>query len=144
MRIKADQKFEKLALKDVGTQSLYLISPPPPPPQSRISQTSYLFLCYLDGRLMFYFQNQAYYFKDGVKFPNIVASASLFPPTTSLFFCNEAEINNMLNQQCWAIWLQPQTPVTRMCFHLKTQRYCCGFTSCLLGNDENDHENANI
>ena len=35
-------------------------------------------------------------------------------------------------------------PVTRMRFHLKTQRYRCGFTSCLHGNDENDHENANV
>ena len=27
-------------------------------------------------------------------------------------------------------------------FHLKTRRYHCGFTSCLHGNDENDHEKA--
>ena len=29
-------------------------------------------------------------------------------------------------------------------FYLKTQRYRCGFTFCLHGNDENDHENGNI
>ena len=34
--------------------------------------------------------------------------------------------------------------VTRIRFHSKMQRYLCGFTSCLHGNDENDHENANI
>ena len=29
-----------------------------------------------------------------------------------------------------------KTPVTRIRFHLKTQLYRCGFTSCLYGNDE--------
>ena len=36
----------------------------------------------------------------------------------------------------------PKAPVTRIRFHLKTQRYHCGFTSCLQGNDENDYEKA--
>ena len=37
-----------------------------------------------------------------------------------------------------------KAPVTRIRFHLKTERYCCGFTFCLHRNDENDYENANI
>ena len=39
----------------------------------------------------------------GVKLLNIVVSTSLFSHTTSLLLFNEAEINNMLNQQCQAI-----------------------------------------
>ena len=37
-----------------------------------------------------------------------------------------------------------EAPVTRILFHLKTQQYCCSFTSCSSGNDENDNENVNI
>ena len=36
----------------------------------------------------------------------------------------------------------PKAPVTGIRFHLKTQRYHCGFTSRLHGNDENDNEKA--
>ena len=40
--------------------------------------------------------------------------------------------------------MQIKTPVTRIRVDLKMQRYRRGLTSCLHGNDENDHENANI
>ena len=40
---------------------------------------------------------------DGLTLLNIVGSTSLFSPKTSLFFFNDDEISNMLNQQRWAI-----------------------------------------
>ena len=36
----------------------------------------------------------------------------------------------------------PKAPITGIHFHLKMQRYHCDFTSCLHGNDENDHDKA--
>ena len=42
--------------------------------------------------------------KAGVKLLNVIDSTSWFSPTTSLFFSNEAKINNILNQQCCTIW----------------------------------------
>ena len=45
----------------------------------------------------------AYRLKAGDKLLSIVGSTSLFLSTTSLFLFNKAEIDNMLNQQCWAI-----------------------------------------
>ena len=66
------------------------------------------------------FQNIALTWKEtnaGVKLLNIVGSTWLFSPTTSLSLLNDAEINNMLKQQCWVISPQPKS-TTNVVVHL--------------------------
>ena len=42
------------------------------------------------------------YYKATVKLFNIVDSTLLLLPTTSLFLFSKVEINNRVDQQCWA------------------------------------------
>ena len=49
---------------------------------------------------IFTFIKQSQRFKAGVKLYYIIDATLLLSPTTSLFFQNNAEINNLLHQQC--------------------------------------------
>ena len=57
-------------------------------------------------------------YRTQVKLLSIADSKLLFSPKTSLFFYNRAEIDNMLNQQCWIIWLQPGEITRRVSLRL--------------------------